>query len=195
MATKAPRRLDPAARRSQLVGAAMKICARDGWDALTLDAVADAAGVTRGLMYRYFPAGRDDLLVAITDEAAERLSVGFDTDPATELREKTAANLALVLEHAGRNSDPWIVMRAAQASSLPEVTRRVEDLLDSLVSAISLNNLGTEAPPEPARVAIRGYIAFASSVLDDMARGRITQAEVGTLLGEVFEALMAPLRA
>lgn len=172
----------------------MKICARDGWDALTLESVAEAAGVTRGLMYRYFPAGRDDVLIAITEAAAERLSVGFDTDPNTELREKSAANLALVLEHAGRKSDPWVVIRAAQSSSIPEVTRQVDELLGLLVSAISLNNLGTAVPPPRARVAIRGYIAFASAVLDDMARGEITQDEVGPLLGEVFETLMAPLR-
>lgn len=43
-------RLDPTVRTDQLLDAALAVVARDGWAALTRDAVAAAAGVSPGLV-------------------------------------------------------------------------------------------------------------------------------------------------
>lgn len=195
MATSAPRRLTAGARRAQLTALGLELAARDGWEALSLEAVAEAADVTRGLLYRYFPDGRNDLLAAVADLAAERLSGGFTTDPDVPLSEKTPANLAFVLEHAQRGSAEWVVFRHASATSLPEVRRRVDELIGALVSAISLNNLGTPDPPPLAALAIRGYIAFAASVLDDWrAQPELDRDAVLALLARVWEQTISGVR-
>jgi AcrR family transcriptional regulator len=190
------RRLAPEDRRRQLVELALTICARDGWDALSLDDVAARAGVTRGLLYRYFPAGRSDLLAAVADEAANRLGEGFQTDPDVPLSAKTPANLALVLEHAQGPSDAWLVYREAAASALPEVRRRIDALLDELVAAIAFNNFGVATPPPRTRLAIRGYIAFAGQAIDDWReRGDVAREELFALLQSVFAATIAAATA
>lgn len=66
-------RLDPAAaarharaqhRSAQLLDAAARLMERDGSHAVSMQAVAAEAGVSVGLIYRYF-GGKDDLLLAV----------------------------------------------------------------------------------------------------------------------------------
>jgi len=162
----------------------------------SLETVAARADVTRGLLYRYFPAGREDLLAAIADEACRRLRENFLTDPEIELADKTAANFEFVLEHAERPSDTWLAYRAAAGSDLPQVRRRVEALRDEFVAAIATNNLGTASPPPLARLAIRSYIAFLERAVDDWRdRGDIGRDELLALLTSVFAATLASERS
>ena len=195
MPAAAARRLRPEERRRHLVEVALGICARDGWEAVSLEGVAESAGVTRGLLYRYFPAGREDVLAAVTDEACRLLRAGFRTDPGLELAVKTRANFELMLEHAERPSDAWLAYRAAAGSDLPEVRRRVEALRDEFVAAVATNNLGTPSPPPLARVAIRSYVAFFERAVDDWRdSGELSRDELLALLRDVFAATMAAAR-
>jgi AcrR family transcriptional regulator len=66
-----------AERRSrELLAAAARLMERDGSQAVSMQAVADEAGVSVGLIYRYF-GGKDDLLLAVIvsvlDAFAERV--------------------------------------------------------------------------------------------------------------------------
>ena len=51
-------------RSEQLLGAAARLMERDGSGAVSMQAVADEAGVSVGLIYRYF-GGKNDLLLAV----------------------------------------------------------------------------------------------------------------------------------
>lgn len=53
------RRLDAEARREQLVAAGLDLVKRGPIDQLTADDVARAAGVSKGLVFHYFPTTRD----------------------------------------------------------------------------------------------------------------------------------------
>ena len=63
------RRMTSEDRRSQLTDAALDLVAEGGYSGLTLDAVAERAGVTRNLIYHYFPRGREDLALAVVGRA------------------------------------------------------------------------------------------------------------------------------
>ncbi|MFA6575934.1 MAG: helix-turn-helix domain-containing protein, partial [Nocardioides sp.] len=51
-------------RSAQLLEAAARLMERDGSNAVSMQAVAAEAGVSVGLIYRYF-GGKDDLLLAV----------------------------------------------------------------------------------------------------------------------------------
>src|SRR5438093_5052777 len=51
-------------RTAQLLDAAARLMERDGTNAVSMQAVAAEAGVSVGLIYRYF-GGKDDLLLAV----------------------------------------------------------------------------------------------------------------------------------
>ncbi len=63
-------------RSTQLLGAAARLMDRQGYAAVSMQALAEEAGVSVGLIYRYF-GGKDDLLlaiiVAVLDALAEQV--------------------------------------------------------------------------------------------------------------------------
>src|SRR5262249_31070253 len=103
--TTPPRRLPPEQRREQLIGVAMEIAAPEGYEGLTLDEVAARAGVTRTLVYHYFPRGRRDLFLAAVGRAGEELTGGWVTESDIPLDRKLAANFARIIDYAAEPTD------------------------------------------------------------------------------------------
>ncbi len=66
------RRLTPDARREQLLDIGAEHFAAKAYEAVRIADVATDAGVSRGLVYRYFPTKRD-LFASIYERAADRL--------------------------------------------------------------------------------------------------------------------------
>jgi AcrR family transcriptional regulator len=61
-------------RRTQLLQAAARLMERDGSQAVSMQAVAAEAGVSVGLIYRYF-GGKDDLLLAVIVDVLESFAM------------------------------------------------------------------------------------------------------------------------
>ncbi|WP_432054217.1 TetR/AcrR family transcriptional regulator [Streptomyces sp. bgisy022] len=76
--TPAYRRLSVEERRSQLLDAALSLFADSAPEDVSLDDVAEAAGVSRPLVYRYFPGGKQQLYEAALGSAADELRHCFD---------------------------------------------------------------------------------------------------------------------
>jgi AcrR family transcriptional regulator len=53
-------------RRGQIISAARQVIARKGYDAATVDEIAEVAGVSKGLIYNYFRS-KEDILVATAE--------------------------------------------------------------------------------------------------------------------------------
>ena len=74
------RRLGVAERRAQLIAAALRLFAHRAPEEVSLDDVAAAVGVSRPLVYRYFPGGKPQLYEAALRSAADELVRCF-TEP------------------------------------------------------------------------------------------------------------------
>src|SRR3954454_23016938 len=101
------RRLPPEQRREQLEQVALDVAADRGYAGLALDEVAERAGVTRNLLYHYFPRGKLDVFLAATHVAGRELTDGWVTDADIPLDERLAANFARIVAHAGDPSPAW----------------------------------------------------------------------------------------
>src|SRR3954451_17215121 len=147
-ATRPARRLPPAERRAQLGRAALELAAERGYADFSLDAVAERAGVTRNLVYHYFPRGRLDLFLAALHEAGQALTSGWVTDPAAPLEQRVAANFAQMMKHAAGPSAAWRVHRQARTMTDPDVRALAKSYVDAVVSNVALNNTGSpDTPP------------------------------------------------
>jgi len=191
-ARRGPRRLARAARHSQLVAAAMPVVAAEGLTDFSLDEVAARADVSRNLLYHYFPRGRPDLVLAVAEEAGRRLTDDWVTDEAIPPAERLAANNRRMIEHAMAPTDAWTIYQLSSSASDPELRATVERFVEIVISAISLNQLGTPDPAPPARLALRGYLAFFGAVLDE---ARATGVEPERVLGLLNGTLVAAIRA
>lgn len=110
-------RLDREARRRQLLDAAVAVL--DGRDAakVTFEEIADAAGVSRALVYDYF-GDRQGLLDAVYEQAYERLRARVDAAVVTARSVRSAVD-AIVCAHLELARDDLHAYRLACAAGTP----------------------------------------------------------------------------
>lgn len=80
----------PRTSRDQLASTALALFAQDGFEETTLDDIADAVGVGRRTLFRYF-SSKNDLVWGNFDGVLDRLRVGLaDTNPGEPMMETLA---------------------------------------------------------------------------------------------------------
>ena len=97
-------RTAPEVRRLQLLDTAERLLGDGGIDALRMDAIARAAGVTRPVVYEHF-SDRDGVVIALLQRHALRVAAHVSAATATaqtfeeELERATRAYLTVAIEH------------------------------------------------------------------------------------------------
>jgi AcrR family transcriptional regulator len=185
-----PRRMPPAQRREQLIDCALAIAAREGYENLAFEAVANRAGVTRNLVYHYFPGGRPQLLEAAVHRAGEQLSSGWVTDPAVPLGERLAANLNRMMDHAAEPTDAWQLYRQGRALVDPALLEIARHYRDRVIGTIALNQLGTTEPPAIVRIALDGFLSYVETVIESAIEQETAREQVMELVGGTMMSVM-----
>ena len=97
------RRLSTEERREQLLAVGARLFSESPYDDVWIEQVAEIAGVSRGLLYHYFPNKRD-FFAAVVERESERMLRIMTPAPGRSARERLAngldAFLAYVEEHA-----------------------------------------------------------------------------------------------
>ena len=166
----------------------MPIIAEQGFSEFSLDEVAERADVTRNLLYHYFPRGRPDLAVAVAERAGHELTDGWVTDESIPIEQRQTENNAHIVAHALQPTDAWRIYRLVRGATAPELREIHDRFVGLVVSNMSLNQLGTPDPPELARMAFRGYLAFVETVLDDMRASIVPPEQIVLMLNETLAA-------
>jgi AcrR family transcriptional regulator len=108
--------------RAALLAAARALIAAGGLGAVTLEAVAARAGMSRGAIYGNF-ADRDDLLIAVLEGAAAPIEPAFVAG--LTLRAQLRRLGAAVFAAAATRDSAQAAALAVYAASRPEVAARV----------------------------------------------------------------------
>lgn len=193
-------------RREQILDVTTTLVAKDGFRAVTLDAVAREAGITRTVIYRHFA----DLL-ALLDAVAERemaralaqvsetaLTDLTDGPPAELMIESLRAYLQAVQTHPST----WRLVLMPPEGAPEILGRRIADgraaVLAQLTGAVAPALAGAEGTPDPeltarllsaisdhyARLLLDEPTRFSPERLLAHARWVLEQAQVGTKSAE-----------
>ncbi|MFF3499181.1 TetR/AcrR family transcriptional regulator [Streptomyces sp. NPDC003247] len=157
-AAPAYRRLSVEERRSQLLDAALSLFAHRAPEDVSLDDVAEAAGVSRPLVYRYFPGGKQQLYEAALRSAAEVLQHCFDEPQDGPLLPRLARALDRYLTFVDQHDAGFSAL--LQGGSVVE-TSRTTALVDGVRRAAAehiYNHLGVAAPGPRLRMTVRMWI-------------------------------------
>jgi AcrR family transcriptional regulator len=185
-----PRRLPPAERRDQLIDSALAIAAREGHENLAFEKVANQAGVTRNLVYHYFPGGRRELLEAAAHRAGERLSSGWVTDPKVPLGERLTTNLNRMIDHASEPTDAWQLYRQGRGTVDPSLLAIAGLYRERMIDNIALNQLGTTDPPPIVRIALDGFVSYVETVIESATKEEMSREKVLELVGGTLMSAM-----
>jgi len=185
----------PAAdRRADLLAIGRQLFAKHAYDELSIDDVAAAAGVAKGLLYYYFRSKRGFYLATIRAEADELLALAQPDPalpPAERLRRTLDAYLAFVDEHDAR----FRALHLAGLGSDPEV-RAIRDRDRTAFLHLIAQGVAHQAEPSPAlRAALEGWLSFVEGVsldwLDhrDLSAEQVRELLVAALAGSLQAAL------
>ncbi len=148
-------RLQVDERRAQLLDLALELFAGRTYDEISIGEIATAAGISKGLLYHYFPSKRAFYVAAVA-QASERLLEA--TQPAEDEPEPLGAGLHAYLDYVERHDAAYAFLLRGGIGSDPEVLALIEASRNSFVTLI-VEGLGE--PDHPLlQLAIRGWVGF-----------------------------------
>jgi AcrR family transcriptional regulator len=144
----APRtRLEPEARRAQLVGLGLQMLSTRPLDKVAIDDIAAEAGISRGLLFHYFPTKRDFHRACI-EAAGRRILRNTRADDGLEPADQVTAMVRLLVEQIDRRRDFYLSLLHGTGTadlSLVEVYDGIwEEATRRVVTALGLP--GTDRP-------------------------------------------------
>jgi AcrR family transcriptional regulator len=176
-------RLDLDARRKQLVDIGLDLFSDRAYDEIAIDDIAAQAGISKGLLYHYFPSKRE-FYVAVIRAAAQDLRLRTEPDPDLEPVERLTQSLDAYLRHVEEHARGHATLMRGGIGSDPEVREIVDEARAHNAQRILDAMVQEGAEPTPViRLAVRGWIGFVEAVtLDWVERGEVSRGEVLALL-------------
>jgi AcrR family transcriptional regulator len=185
-------RLQVDERRRQLLELGAGLFARHAFGELSMSRIAREAGISKALLYHYFPS-KQDYFVATLREAAEEVRRRTEPDPELPPAEALAGSLDAFLGWIEENEVAYRKLMES-AGSVPEVGALIEEVRDR-TSARILAEVGAGEPPPPKlRAAARAWLWFLDgAILDwlehrDLERGELRDLLLGSLAGAMTAA-------
>ncbi len=154
-------RLDVEERRRQLVALGHELFSSRTYDEVSIDELAKAAGISKGLLYHYFPTKRD-FYIATVREAAQQLLDRTDTPRQMDLADRLTTGVDAWLQYVSEHGPAFISLLRSGIGADAEVARIVDDTREAFLRRL-LEEAPIEKPPPIVRIALRGWVGLVES--------------------------------
>ena len=191
MAEPAYTRMQVDDRRRQLLERGAELFATHSFGELSMARIAREAGISKALLYHYFPS-KQDFFVATLQQGAEEIARRTEPDPDLPPLEALAGSLDAFLGWIEENELAYRKLMES-VGSVPEVQALLDEIRNSTTSRI-LDGLDAGDPPPPKmRTAAHAWLWFMDgAILDWLDNRDLTRTELrDLLLGSLAGALTA----
>src|SRR5690349_2368 len=147
--TPAYTRLENDERRRRLLELGAQLFTRHAYDEISMAQIAREAGISKALLYHYFPS-KQDYFVATLASGAEELRQRIEPDPSLPPAEALSAALDAYLSWIEENAQAYEKLLQS-AATVPEIRELVEGVRATTADRI-LTGLGATEPA--ARTAV-----------------------------------------
>ncbi|WP_086738853.1 TetR/AcrR family transcriptional regulator, partial [Streptomyces glaucescens] len=191
MTTGVRRRMGVEERRQQLIGVALELFSRRSPDEVSIDEIASAAGISRPLVYHYFP-GKLSLYEAALKRAAEDLAGRFAEPAEGPLGARLLRVMARFFDFVDEHGPGFsALMRGGPAVGSSTTNALIDSVRQAAYEQI-IAHLGMPEPPARLELVVRSWISLAESTALIWLDGRrIPREELQAQLVHDFAALMA----
>ena len=183
------RRLDVDERRRQLLERGAELFTAHPYDKLSMSRIAAEVGISKALLYHYFPSKRayfEETLSTWAEQLRERTEPDPTLPPVEQLTRSLNAFLSLVEENAGAYRN---LIRSA--AGVPEIRDLVEEVRGTTAQRI-LDSLYPQGAPPKARTAVNGWLWFMDGAClnwiqhRDIERDELRDLLLGVLMGALI---------
>jgi len=191
MTTGVRRRMGVEERRQQLIGVALELFARRSPDEVSIDEIASAAGISRPLVYHYFP-GKLSLYEAALKRAAQDLASRFEEPQVGPLGTRLLRVMRRFFDFVDQHGPGFsALMRGGPAVGSSQTNALIDSVRQVAYDQI-LSHLRVTDPPARLELVIRSWISLVESTALIWLDGRrIPRAELELQLVHDFAALAA----
>jgi AcrR family transcriptional regulator len=187
-------RLDVDARRAQLLELGLELFSSRPYDEVWIEEIAERAGVSRGLLYHYFPTKRD-FFVAVVQRAVAEAYAFSEPDPELPPLERLRASVEAWLDYLEKHAHGALATHRAVGASDPDVRAIIEEGQDRQAERIVRGIAGNADPPPILYVAVRGWIwLVVSSAVDWLERRSVEREALRDLLVNALVGLVGAAR-
>lgn len=173
------------ARRQELLEAGLALFGTRSYEEVSIDDIAGALGVSKGLMYHYFGSKRG-LYVEVIRLAAARLARTIEPAPERSPEENLVGGLNAYFDFVEERAEAY----AALMQSGLGVDRAVGEILDETryeIGAMLLRAVGIDEATPATRMAVRAWLGSVEAAGQDWIRHRDVARE------DMINALSASL--
>nr|EIF89377.1 TetR family transcriptional regulator [Streptomyces tsukubensis NRRL18488] len=191
MTTGVRRRMGVEERRQQLIGVALELFSVRSPDEVSIDEIAAAAGISRPLVYHYFP-GKQSLYEAALRRAADDLALRFREPPEGPLGARLLRVMRRYFDFVDEHGPGFsALMRGGPAAGSTTTNAMIDEVRQAAYEQI-LAHLRIGEPPVRLALVIRSWVSLAESTALQWLDGRrIPRAELELQLVHDFAALCA----
>ncbi len=151
-------------RRAQLLELGLAAFTSKPYDEVALDDIAAEAGISRGLLFHYFPTKRDFYVATLQLAADELLAAAFTSDEGTPL-ERLAKGLDAYFRYVERHARAYATLLRGGPGNDPAALALVEATRSAIIDRIAAELPTPSARERPrVRAALRGWIGFVESI-------------------------------
>jgi AcrR family transcriptional regulator len=182
-------RLQVDERRRQLIEAGAALFAERSYEEISMRDVAAAAGVSKPLLYHYFPSKLELFKTAVAAKA-EELQQAIEPSGEGSPLEQLAASLDSYLRWIEANATTWAKLMQS-AAVIPEARTLVEGFRQRTLGLV-LDSLTGRRKPRPAlRTAISGWLGYMDAAILDWTMARdLPRESLRDLLVAAFGATL-----
>jgi len=186
------RRLSAGERRETILGAALDVFARHGYQGASIDEIAQAAGISKALIYEHFPSKKElhiSLLETHVGELFARMvaTTTMGDTPEARLRSGVGAVFAFVAEHR----EAWrLLFRDAVEPDVAERLQAVQGQATALIAQMMAADPDVPAGLDAEReVAVEMYAQQLSGAVQALANWWLDHPDVAreTLVDRVVD--------
>jgi AcrR family transcriptional regulator len=192
-------RMSPGTRREQLLSLGVRMLSTRSIDELSIEMLAEEAGISRGLLYHYF-SSKQDFQWAVCRRAADDLSEVTAPVPGGGPLERLEVSLRAYVDYVRDNYAGYTSLVRGAASGSVELQAIYEEARAALTDRIfeeaggeGLLGVLTATDTPAVRLMVRGWAAMTEQVVLDWVRDHrgVSQDELLAMVAAALPGLLS----
>lgn len=194
MSTSQRTRLSSEQRRSQLLDLGVRLFSTRSLAEISIDLLAETAGISRGLLYHYF-GGLAGFQEAVVRRAAEDLIARTAPPMEGDVRQRLSSSMHAYVDYVDENYEGYLSLVTGARSGNETLRRIYDESRAELTDRIFSSDVEDLLPDTvAARMLVRGWAALVEEMVLEWKRdGAVARDELLDLIAAALPALAAAL--
>jgi AcrR family transcriptional regulator len=183
-------RLAPARRREQILDAANALFSERGYDEVSVEDIANSAGVTRGLVHHYF-GGRKEVYIALLKRLGAVREQQLPPPQGRSARARLADNVARWLDWTAANRTIWLAtLGRGDNIADPDIRAVVLDLVRRAVALVAAHHADIAHDTPRLRYALECWTGLNRAATRRWLQGEANREQTHELLASTLEHIL-----